>query len=116
MSTTNYLKTALLLGLMTGLILVVGRALGGEQGMLLALGLAAVMNFVSYWFSDKIVLKMYGGREVTPAEAPRFHAIVDRLIVRAELPRGKAAPGITTVWLLLRSNERALPASGRHHP
>jgi heat shock protein HtpX len=46
MSTTNYLKTALLLGLMTGLILVVGRALGGEQGMLLALGVAAVMNFV----------------------------------------------------------------------
>jgi heat shock protein HtpX len=89
MSTTNYFKTALLLGLMTGLILVVGRALGGEQGMLLALGLAAVMNFVSYWFSDKIVLKMYGGREVTPAEAPRFHAIVDRLIVRAELPKPK---------------------------
>ena len=51
---------------MTGLILVVGRALGGEQGMLLALVFAAVMNFVSYWFSDKIVLKMYRGREVTP--------------------------------------------------
>jgi heat shock protein HtpX len=89
MSTTNYLKTALLLGVMTGLILVVGRALGGEQGMLLALGVAAVMNFVSYWFSDKIVLKMYNGREVSPAEAPRFHAIVDRLIVRAELPKPK---------------------------
>jgi heat shock protein HtpX len=89
MSTTNYLKTALLLGVMTGLILVVGRALGGEQGMLLALGVAAVMNFVSYWFSDKIVLKMYGGREVSPEEAPRFHAIVDRLIVRAELPKPK---------------------------
>jgi len=89
MSTTNYLKTALLLGVMTGLILVVGRALGGEQGMLLALLVAAVMNFVSYWFSDKIVLKMYGGREVSPAEAPRFHAIVDRLIVRADLPKPK---------------------------
>jgi heat shock protein HtpX len=89
MSTTNYLKTALLLGLMTGLILVVGRALGGEQGMLLALGVAAVMNFVSYWFSDTIVLKMYRGREVSPAEAPRFHAIVDRLIARADLPKPK---------------------------
>ena len=89
MSTTNYLKTALLLGLMTGLIMVVGRALGGEQGMLLALFVAAVMNFVSYWFSDKIVLKMYRGREVSPAEAPRFHAIVDRLIVRADLPKPK---------------------------
>ena len=85
MSTTNYFKTALLLGLMTGLILVVGRALGGEQGMLLALVFAGVMNFVSYWFSDKIVLKMYKGREVSPTEAPRFHAIVDRLIARADL-------------------------------
>jgi len=89
MSTTNYFKTALLLGLMTGLILVVGRALGGEQGMVLALVFAGVMNFVSYWFSDKIVLKMYRGREVSPAEAPRFHAIVDRLIARADLPKPK---------------------------
>jgi len=89
MSTTNYFKTALLLGLMTGLILVVGRALGGDQGMLLALVFAGVMNFVSYWFSDKIVLKMYRGREVSPAEAPRFHAIVDRLIARADLPKPK---------------------------
>jgi heat shock protein HtpX len=89
MSTTNYLKTALLLGLMTGLILVVGRMLGGEQGMILALVFAAVMNFVSYWFSDRIVLSMYRGREVSPAEAPRFHAIVDRLIVRAGLPKPK---------------------------
>jgi heat shock protein HtpX len=57
--------------------------------MLLALVVAAVMNFVSYWFSDTIVLKMYRGREVSPAEAPRFHAIVDRLIVRAGLPKPK---------------------------
>jgi heat shock protein HtpX len=89
MSTTNYLKTALLLGLMTGLILVVGGALGGEQGMAVALVFAAVMNFVSYWFSDRIVLAMYRGREVSPAEAPRFHAIVDRLVARAGLPKPK---------------------------
>jgi heat shock protein HtpX len=89
MSTTNYFKTALLLGLMTGLILVVGQALGGRQGMMLALVFAGVMNFVSYWFSDKIVLKMYRGREVQPAEAPRFHAIVDRLIARANIPKPK---------------------------
>jgi heat shock protein HtpX len=89
MSTTGYFKTALLLGLLTGLILVVGRALGGEQGMILALVFAAVMNFVSYWFSDKIVLKMYRGREVSPAESPRFHAIIDRLIARAGLPKPK---------------------------
>jgi heat shock protein HtpX len=89
MSTTNYFKTALLLGVMTGLILVVGRALGGNQGMLLALGVAAVMNFVSYWFSDRIVLRMYRGKEVSPAEAPRFHAIVDRLVARANIPKPK---------------------------
>jgi heat shock protein HtpX len=89
MSTTNYFKTALLLGLMTGLILAVGGVLGGQQGMLMALVFAGVMNFVSYWFSDRIVLKMYRGREVSPAEAPRFHAIVDRLIVRANLPKPK---------------------------
>jgi heat shock protein HtpX len=89
MSTTNYLKTALLLGVMTGLILVVGRALGGQQGMILALVVAAVMNFGSYWFSDKIVLAMYHGREVSPAEAPRFHAIVDRLVAHAGLPKPK---------------------------
>src|SRR5262249_13555187 len=89
MSTTNYLKTALLLGLMTGLILVVGRVLGGQQGMLLALVFAGVMNFVSYWFSDRIVLKLYRGQEVSPAEAPRFHAIIDRLVARANLPKPK---------------------------
>jgi len=89
MSTTNYLKTALLLGVMTGLILVVGQALGGRQGMLLALVFAGVMNFVSYWFSDRIVLAMYRGKEVQPAEAPRFHAIVDRLVAHAGLPKPK---------------------------
>jgi heat shock protein HtpX len=89
MSTTNYLKTALLLGLMTGLILTVGQVLGGRSGMLMALVFAAVMNFISYWFSDRIVLAMYRGREVSPAEAPRFHAIVDRLIGRADLPKPK---------------------------
>src|SRR5215470_17925264 len=89
MSTTNYLKTALLLGLLTGLILAVGGALGGRQGMLVALVLAGIMNFASYWFSDKIVLAMYRGREVSPAEAPRFHAIVDGLVARAGLPKPK---------------------------
>ena len=89
MSTTNYLKTAFLLALMTGLIMVVGGLLGGERGMLIALVFAGVMNFVTYWFSDKMVLAMYRGREVSPAEAPRFHAIVDRLVARSGLPKPK---------------------------
>jgi heat shock protein HtpX len=86
---SSYVKTALLLGLMTGLILVVGRLIGGNGGMVVALIFAAVLNFASYWFSDKIVLKMYRGREVSPAEAPRFHAIVDRLVARSGLPKPK---------------------------
>ena len=89
MTTTNYLKTALLLGLLTGLIVICGQLLGGTTGMVLALGLAAVMNFVSYWFSDKIVLSMYRAQPVEPAAAPRLHAIVDRLVARAGMPKPK---------------------------
>ena len=87
MSTGNYFRTALLLGLLTGLILICGQLLGGRAGMILALGLAAVMNFVSYWYSDRIVLKLYRAQPVTAAQAPRLHAIVDRLIARAALPK-----------------------------
>jgi len=89
MTTTNYFKTALLLGLLTGLIVVCGRLLGGTTGMVIALGLAAVMNLVSYWFSDKIVLARYRAAPVEPAAAPRLHAIVDRLVARAGLPKPK---------------------------
>jgi len=57
--------------------------------MVVALVLAGIMNFASYWFSDRIVLAMYRGREVSPADAPRFHAIVDGLVARADLPKPK---------------------------
>jgi heat shock protein HtpX len=60
----NTVKTTLLLGLLSGLLLVIGDLLGGQSGLVLALVLATAMNFVSYWFSDKIVLRMYGAREV----------------------------------------------------
>jgi heat shock protein HtpX len=89
MKTTNYVKTALLLGLLTGLILVCGQLLGGRSGMILALGFAAVMNLGSYWFSDKIVLAMYRAKPVSEAEAPRLHAITQRLTSRAGLPMPK---------------------------
>jgi heat shock protein HtpX len=87
MTTKNYLKTALLLGALTGLILVCGAAVGGRTGMIVALGLAAAMNFASYWFSDKIVLKMYRAQPVDQTQAPRLHAIVDRLVARARMPK-----------------------------
>jgi heat shock protein HtpX len=89
MTTTNYLKTTVLLGLLTGLIVVCGQLIGGNGGMLIALGLAAVMNFGSYWFSDKIVLSMYRAQPVTEAQAPRLHAILDRLVARSGLPKPK---------------------------
>lgn len=87
MNTTNYFKTVVLLGLMTGLILVCGRLLGGQGGMIAALLLAAALNFGAYWFSDKIVLRMHRAKPVSAAEAPRLHAIVDGLVARAGLPK-----------------------------
>ena len=89
MTTTNYLKTALLLGALTGLILVCGYWLGREQGMVIALVFAAVMNLGSYWFSDKIVLARYRAKPVSEAEAPRLHAILDRLCASAGIPKPK---------------------------
>jgi heat shock protein HtpX len=64
----NWFKTTLLLGVMTALIVLAGRLIGGQQGMIFAFILAIGMNFFSYWFSDKIVLRMYRAREVTPQE------------------------------------------------
>jgi heat shock protein HtpX len=89
MTTTNYLKTALLLGALTGLILLCGALLGGKSGMLIALALAGVMNFGSYWFSDKIVLARYRAKPVTEADAPRLHAMLDRLCAHGGLPKPK---------------------------
>jgi heat shock protein HtpX len=89
MTTTNYFKTTLLLGALTGLIVLCGGLLGGKSGMLMALALAGAMNFGSYWFSDKIVLARYRAKPVTEGEAPRLHAMVDGLCARAELPKPK---------------------------
>ena len=74
------------MALMTVLFVLVGRAIGGDQGMVLAFGLAIVMNFFSYWFSHKIVLAMYHAKEVTEAEASELHAIVRNLATRGNLP------------------------------
>ena len=83
---SNVLKTGLLLGVLTALFVLGGRAIAGEQGMIIGFVLAAVMNFVSYWFSDKIVLSMYGAQPVDEAQAPGLHAIVRRLATRAGIP------------------------------
>ena len=83
---SNMLKTTLLLGLLTGIILWFGQALGGSQGLVIAFVFAAVMNFGSYWFSDKIVLAMYGARPIEESEAPGLYAMVRRLATRAAIP------------------------------
>src|SRR2546429_8661956 len=84
----NSVKTVLLLGLLSGVLLALGELLGGAQGLVVAFGFAIVMNFVSYWFSDKIVLKMYRAHEVGPDH--RLSQIVRRLAMQAGLPMPKA--------------------------
>jgi heat shock protein HtpX len=81
------LKTVLLLGALTGLLLFLGNVIGGESGLVLALGLAGVMNVGAWWFSDRIVLAMHHAREVTEADAPRLHAIASELSARAGIPK-----------------------------
>jgi len=83
----NSLKTVLLLGLLSGLLLALGELLGGSQGLITAFGFAVVMNFVSYWFSDKIVLKMYRAQEV--GQDHRLSLMTRRLATRANLPMPK---------------------------
>jgi heat shock protein HtpX len=85
----NALKTTLLLGLLTGFLLFVGQYFGGQNGMILALVFAGVMNFVSYFFSDKIALAMYSARPVSRDELPRVYQIVERLTQRVGIPMPK---------------------------
>jgi heat shock protein HtpX len=88
---SNSLKSVLLLATLTGLLVVMGRVIGGNAGMIVAFGLAVVMNFASYWFSDQIALKMAGAREVSEQEAPELHRIVEELAYRAGLPKPRVA-------------------------
>jgi heat shock protein HtpX len=85
----NTFKTAFLLTAMTLLLMALGRAFGGQNGMLLALGIAGVMNFVSYFFSDKIALAMYRAQPVTREQLPRAYEIVERLTQKIGLPMPK---------------------------
>jgi heat shock protein HtpX len=85
----NYIKTAMLMIILTLLLVFAGGALGGRSGMTFALLIAFVMNFITYFFSDKIVLKMYKARQVTEAEAPVLHRIIRRLSQKAGMPMPK---------------------------
>jgi heat shock protein HtpX len=85
----NTFKTALLLTALTLLLMAIGRAFGGENGMLLALGIAAATNFIAYFFSDKIALATYRARPVTREELPRAYQVVERLTQKIGIPMPK---------------------------
>jgi heat shock protein HtpX len=97
-------KTALLLGLLSGMLLAIGQWLGGSNGLVLAFVFAAIMNFASYWFSDKIVLRMYRAQEVGAGH--RLYNIVERLTRQANLPMPK-------VYVIPESSPNAF-ATGRN--
>jgi len=93
----NLFKTAVLLAALTSLVVLIGQAIGGQQGMLIAFILAVAMNFGSYWFSDRIVLAMYRAQPIEEAQAPDLYRIVRRLTTRAgiPMPRVYLIPGDT---------------------
>jgi heat shock protein HtpX len=83
---TNFIKTTFLLGLLTGLLMLIGGLFGGPRGVEIFFLIALAMNFFSYWFSDKIVLKAYGARELTQQDAPELYTIVHELATAAGIP------------------------------
>ncbi len=85
----NMLKTTLLLASLTGLLVIVGRLIGGLSGMIIAFIFAIILNFGTYWYSDKIVLRMYRAEEVTASEYPQLYGIVKKLATLADMPMPK---------------------------
>ena len=85
----NQIKTTILLTLMTVFFMFIGQLLGGRQGLIIAFFFAAAMNLFSYWYSDKIVLRMYNAREATPGQAPELYGLVQDLAGKAGLPTPK---------------------------
>ncbi len=102
----SYARTALLMAAMTALLLVFGMMLGGETGIVIALFIAAGMNFFAYWNADKMVLSMHGAREVSEGEAPELYGIVRRLARRSDLPMPKV--------YIIDSNQPNAFATGRN--
>lgn len=84
---TSQLKTLLLMAGLSAVLIVMGSALGGRQGILIALVFAVIMNIGSFWFSDKIVLSMYRAQELSPEDAPMVHQMVEELAARAGVPK-----------------------------
>jgi len=102
----NALKTAFFLGLLSALIVALGSVFGGLRGMIVALGVAAVMNFFSYWFSDRMVLAWHRAQPVAREQAPQLYEILERLTARAGIPMPRA-------YILPEDAPNAF-ATGRH--
>src|SRR5262245_2787784 len=106
----NGIKTALLLGAMSGLLLLFGQAFGGSNGLVIGFGLAVVMNFVSYFFSEKIALSMYHAQPVTPTENANIYARVYPLTQRLCHSMGIPVPKL---WVIPEHSPNAF-ATGRN--
>src|SRR4029079_16470254 len=104
----NTTKTILLMVGLTVLLVLVGGALGGRQGTIFAFVVSLLINAVSYWFSDKIVLKMYGARQVTEAEAPLLYSVTQELAVRMNTPMPK-------VYIIPSDAPTRLPPDGNRN-
>ncbi len=104
----NTIKTGLLLGALTGLLMLIGGWFGGQQGVVIAFIFAMVMNFGSYWFSHKIVLRMYKAQEVSENEAPELFAMVKNLTLKASMPMPRVyiIPGDTPNAFATGRNEQ----------
>jgi heat shock protein HtpX len=102
----NRIKTFLLLAGLTVFLVAMGKLIGGTRGMQIAFVIALAMNFISYWFSDKIVLRMYGAQEVSEGEAPELHRLVEELSRAAAIPKPK-------VYIIPQDNPNAF-ATGRN--
>jgi len=91
MTSQNTIKTVVLLGALTGLLVVIGGLIGGQSGMMIAFGFAVMMNIGSWWFSDSIALRMSGAREVPESEVPSLHQLVEQLAMNAGIPKPRVA-------------------------
>jgi heat shock protein HtpX len=103
----NQFKTVLLLGALAGVLLLVGWLIGGLTGLTIGLALAVCINFVSYWFSDKIVLMMYRAKKLKEEDAPGLHAVVEEIAKEAGIPKPR-------VYLIPSDNANAF-ATGRNY-
>jgi|TARA_Y100000310_G_scaffold167610_2_gene167534 heat shock protein HtpX len=102
----NQFKTIILLGVLTGILLLIGQVVGGTSGLTIAFLFAIIMNVGSYWFSDKIVLRMYRAKEVSKVQAPKIHAMVEDICKKAHLPKPK-------IYIVPTDNANAF-ATGRN--